>query len=176
MQICDRPVFDETRQRAGCRPEVRTRAGAFVICVCASGRWPSTLTCSASRSLLATARCPPFFPSASRCSGGRRQTKVLGDIQALQTKVLRETQALGDWPANLGKYQPSHAGSDEKGSDGIVASLLCQDGENVIPQAAGIHAPQQVAHDGGWRNVIAQIGNPVGETFAGPFRLAFQLC
>src|SRR4029450_6303059 len=112
-----------------------------------------------------------------RCPARRCQTKGLGEIKTFgETKILGETKTLGDWPANLGKYQPANAGGYEKGSDRVVASLFCQNGQNVICQVAGIHGSQQVAHHGSRRDVRAQIGNSVGKALAGSCRLAFKLC
>src|SRR5262245_58122812 len=76
---------------------------------------------------LAVARRTPLFPPAGRGPVGRCQSKALGEI-----KALGETKALGDWPANLGKYQPSDAGGDEKRGDRIVAGLLCEDRQDII--------------------------------------------
>jgi hypothetical protein len=66
--------------------------------------------------------------------------------------------------------------SHPNGSDRIIARLLCQDGQDVISPGARIYALQQIAHHSRRRDVIPQIGNPVGNTLARRSRFAFQLC
>src|SRR4029434_2135582 len=78
---------------------------------------------------LAVRRLAPLF----RCPARRCQTTGLGEIKTSgETKILGETKTRGDWPANLGKYQPANAGGYEKGSDRVVASLVCPNGQDVI--------------------------------------------
>src|SRR5262249_48517195 len=65
----------------------------------------------------------------------------------------RQTQSFRNWSAHFGEYHPANPGCDQKRGDRIISRLLCQQGQDIIPQSTRIDA-QQIRHHRRRRDVI----------------------